>query len=95
MDQQQSWAESEQVRYRVGSDEDCSLLSPIRRVLFTTQDGENRTGHWTAGGQVRRGGSGAVKASSQAKLQAGHLHEDAGCRSEEGLNRNCKAETGD
>lgn len=83
---QQSWAESEQdiesevmKTVTLVPNEKCAVSPPRRTGL---------TGHWTqdTGQQVARCGEVGpvrVKASSQAKLQAGHLHEDAGCRSEQ------------
>lgn len=79
---QQSWAESEQDI----ESEAIKIVSlvPSKKACFHPP---RRTGHWIqdTGQQVARCGEVGpvrVKASSQAKLQAGHLHEDAGCRSE-------------
>lgn len=83
---QQSWAgseqdiESEAMKIVSLEPNKKSAAHPPRRTGHWAQD----AGHWTAGGQARCGEVGPVrvKASSQAKLAAGHFHEDAGCRSE-------------
>lgn len=72
---QQSWAESEQDI----ESEAMKIVSfvPNKKCAVAPQDRRD-TGHWTAGGQVRRGGSGACEGvkSSQASSRA----SPRGCR---------------